>query len=139
MKKDDYVGSLEELLIFMCQTYEEMQDSLLELAKEGNEAFTKVPMIQGYSNTMGISQIAKLKFRTPKIGLAEVFEVLEDRNMLKQYAECEDCDYQTENMSERDLVFKVCMDGGYIQSDKDGGYYSQCPKCEGSNLSLYNG
>lgn len=139
MQKNNYVESLEELLIFMCQTYEDMQGSLFELAKKGNHAFTKVPMVQGLSNVIGISRIAKLEFQTPKIGFAEVFEILEDRAMLKQYAECEDCDYLTENMSERDLIFKVCMDGGYIQSDKDGGYYSLCPKCENSNLSLNHG
>lgn len=139
MQKNNYVESLEELLIFMCQTYEDIQNSLLDLSKEGNNAFIKVPMIQGLSNTITVSRISKLKFRTPKHSFDEVFDVLEDRSMLKQYADCEDCDYQTENMSERDLVFKVCMDGGYIQSDKDGGYYSQCPKCESSNLSLYSG
>lgn len=63
----------------------------------------------------------------------------ENKPEYRQYAECEDCDYQTGNMSEKDLVYKICMDGGYVQSDKDGGYYSHCPKCESSNLSLYHG
>lgn len=138
MPKDNYVESLEESLVFMCQTYDEMQHSLMELAKEGNKALAKVPMLQGYADTMGVSQIASLKFRAPRVGLTEVFEDLKDHAVRKQYAECRDCDYQTESMSERDLVYKVCMDGGYIQSDKDGGYYSQCPLCESSNLSLYN-
>lgn len=57
----------------------------------------------------------------------------------RQYAECEDCDYQTENMSEKDLIYRICIDGGYVQSDKYGGYYSQCPRCESSNLSLNHG
>lgn len=78
-----------------------------------------------------------------KVALQAMMDVerMEKENSpeLRQYAECDDCDYQTENMSEKDLIFKVCIDGGYVQSDKAGGYYSQCPKCESSNLSLCHG
>lgn len=56
--------------------------------------------------------------------------------MEKSFAYCEDCDYETGSMYDRDLIYKICMDGGYIQSDKDGGYYSKCPNCESDNLSL---
>ena len=56
-----------------------------------------------------------------------------------QYAECENCDYETEPMNDKDLIYKISMEGGYIQSDKDGGYYSKCPNCNSDNLSLMSG
>lgn len=58
--------------------------------------------------------------------------------MSKVCVYCDDCDYKTDNMPMKDLVFKLSMEGGYIISDKNGGYYSKCPKCEGENLTLEN-
>lgn len=55
-------------------------------------------------------------------------------NLVSAY--CENCDYETEDMTMKDLVFKVCMAGGYIISDKEGGYFSKCPKCESEKLSF---
>jgi hypothetical protein len=49
---------------------------------------------------------------------------------------CEECDYETDYMKMKDLIFKLSMEGGYIISDKNGGYYSQCPMCGGSVLTL---
>ncbi len=65
---------LENLLIFMCQTYEETEQVLLKLSKEGNEALFKVPRIQGIANTIPIAQIAKIKFEQPKHGFKNVKE-----------------------------------------------------------------
>lgn len=56
--------------------------------------------------------------------------------MKNVYAYCEDCSYMTEPMTDKDLIYKISMDGGYIQSDKEGGYYSLCPDCESRNLTL---
>lgn len=57
----------------MCQTYEETQKSLMQLYKdEGNDAFTKVPMIQGTGNVIGISKIAELQFVPPETGFDDV-------------------------------------------------------------------
>ena len=50
-------------------------------------------------------------------------------------AYCERCDYETDVMPMKNLAFKLNMEGGYIISDKSGGYFSQCPKCESSELS----
>jgi hypothetical protein len=67
----------------MCQTHEEQQKVLLELAKnEGNNAFFEVPQIQGTSNTVGIAQIAKLDFIKPKYGFREI------RNQIVLNREC---------------------------------------------------
>lgn len=57
-------------------------------------------------------------------------------NREKSFVHCEDCDYETGAMNYKDLIYKVCTDGGYIQSDKSGGYYSKCPECESESLSL---
>lgn len=51
-------------------------------------------------------------------------------------AHCEDCEYGSEDMTMKDLIFKLSLEGGYIISDKDGGYYSKCPNCDSRNLTL---
>ena len=63
-------------------------------------------------------------------------EWLEKQGRIMTRAYCEDCDYETDNMPMKDLVFKISMDGGYIASDKAGGYFSQCPKCGSETLSI---
>ncbi|AFM42984.1 hypothetical protein Desaci_4122 [Desulfosporosinus acidiphilus SJ4] len=63
-------------------------------------------------------------------------EFLEIQGNLKAYVCCEDCGYMTDTMTMKDLIFKLSMDGGYIVSDKNGGYFSQCPKCGSEKLSL---
>jgi predicted Zn-ribbon and HTH transcriptional regulator len=63
-------------------------------------------------------------------------EFLEKQGRILANAYCEDCDYETDIMPMKDLVFKLSMEGGYIISDGEGGYYSQCPKCKGENLTL---
>lgn len=63
-------------------------------------------------------------------------EWLEKQGKISAYAYCEDCNYKTDNMPMKELIFKLSMEGGYIISDKSGGYSSQCPKCESVNLTL---
>lgn len=63
-------------------------------------------------------------------------EYLEKHGNIKGYAYCEDCEYETEFLPMRDLIYKLSTEGGYIISDKNGGYYSQCPKCGSENLTL---
>lgn len=72
--EEEYVSSLENLLIFMCQTYEEIEQVLFKLANEGNEALFKVPRIQGTVNTIPIAQLAKMTFVTPKYGFKTIKE-----------------------------------------------------------------
>lgn len=63
-------------------------------------------------------------------------EWLNEQAQFKTSAYCEECGYETEVMTMKDLIFKLSMEGGYIASDKDGGYFSQCPKCGSEKLSL---
>jgi hypothetical protein len=63
-------------------------------------------------------------------------EFLERQGNLKAHACCEDCRYETDIMTMKNLIFKLSMEGGYIVSDKSGGYFSQCPKCGSEKLSL---
>lgn len=75
LKEESYVESLENLLIFMCQRYEETQKVLLKLSKEqGNNAFFEVPMIQGTGNVISISRLADLSFAQPIHGFSVVYE-----------------------------------------------------------------
>lgn len=74
MDKEEYIQSLENLIIFMCQTYEDQEQVLFKLAKEGNDALFKVPRIQCTANTIPIAQLAKVKFEQPKYGFKDVKE-----------------------------------------------------------------
>lgn len=69
---EDYIESLEDVIIFFCQTYEEQEEVLFDLAKEGNEVLFKVPRIQGLINTIAIKQLSEITFETPKMGLPEI-------------------------------------------------------------------
>lgn len=82
MEDKEYIKSLENLLIFMCQTYDETQKELMKLYKEeGNEACFKVPMIQGTANVIPISQIGQLEFERPSHGFSDVFKEIEQKRI----------------------------------------------------------
>lgn len=72
MNKEEYIQSLENLLIFMCKTYEDQEQILFKLAEGGNDTIFKIPRIQGIVNTVPISQIAKIKFEQPKMSFQDV-------------------------------------------------------------------
>lgn len=83
MEEREYIESLENLLIFMCQTYEETQQSLRELYKEEkNEALFKIPTIQGTGNSIGIMRLAQTEFIHPKHGFVEIEKELKNRRNL---------------------------------------------------------
>ncbi|KAB3535653.1 hypothetical protein F8154_05845 [Alkaliphilus pronyensis] len=60
-----------------------------------------------------------------------------ERNL---WANCENCDYDTseeyELMTMPILLYELSKRGGYIVSDEQGGYFSQCPKCKTNKLVL---
>lgn len=73
---EKYIQTLENVLIFMCQTYEEQEKILFELAKEGNDALYKLPRIQGSLNLNALFQISKLEFEQPSLDLNIIKDVL---------------------------------------------------------------
>lgn len=80
MEEKDYIESLENLLIFMCQTYEETEKVLLKLAREeNNNAFMSVPKIQGSTNTIGIKRLSDLSFKHPRYGFNEIEKEIKRR------------------------------------------------------------
>lgn len=80
----DYVQSLENLLIFMCQSHEDVWSVLSELAaQEKNRTILSVPKIQGLKNQMGITQLAKMEFSPPPFGFSEVVERMTARRQEK--------------------------------------------------------
>lgn len=74
IEKEEYIKSLESLLIFMCRSHKVQQEELLTLAKEGNDAFFEISHIQGTNNVIPISKIADLEFNQPRYGFKEVEE-----------------------------------------------------------------
>lgn len=81
MEKEEYIHSLENLLIFMCATYEETEQVLYKLSKSGNNALFEVPRIQGTPNIIPIAQLAKIKFEQPKHGFKDIKnEILRKRS-----------------------------------------------------------
>ena len=63
-------------------------------------------------------------------------EYLEAQGKIPASVYCEGCDYVESSMPTKDLCYKISMLGGYIMSDQEGGYFSKCPKCGGTDLTL---
>lgn len=79
---EEYLASLENLLIFMCNTYDQQQKELAELAEKGNDAFLKVSRIQGTMNTISIAQIGALAFEHPIHSFKEVLSEMKRKRSL---------------------------------------------------------
>jgi len=67
----EYIQSLENLLIFMCATYYEIEKVLL---KNKSDLLLKFPKIQGSSINFKLQDIGKLDFEQPKMELKEVYK-----------------------------------------------------------------
>lgn len=61
---------------------------------------------------------------------------LEEKGKLKLYAHCKNCDYKTDIMPFKDLVFKISMEGGYIQNSDDDLLLTECPCCHEDTLII---
>lgn len=48
---------------------------------------------------------------------------------------CNECDYETGQMSLKNGVFKVNMQGGYYMFDGEGGAITKCPGCGKDTLT----
>lgn len=78
MDMEKYIQSLENLLIFMCDTHEAQYKALhAEMKKLGR--LLDIPQIQGTSNRVGIAHIGELDFIKPEYGFQEVCEMLKRR------------------------------------------------------------
>lgn len=70
-----YIKSLENLLIYMCDSYMVVLDELLELGNtEGNKAHMKVSTIQGSRNRIPIRQLGDLDFQLPQYGFDDILQ-----------------------------------------------------------------
>jgi hypothetical protein len=79
-EEKEYVESLENLLIFMCDSYTLILDELLELGhKEDNKAYMKVSTIQGTHNRIPIRQLGDLDFKPPKHGFNDIYKLVSDK------------------------------------------------------------
>lgn len=80
MEDKEYVQSLENLLVFMCQTYEEQQGVVRELAKEGNkEPLMRIPKIQGYFQLSAIRELSEMDFNVPQHSFKDVVDKMKSR------------------------------------------------------------
>ena len=79
--------------------------------------------------------IAKYELESKQQVPVEIAELIE-QGVYRARVYCERCDYVTDIMAKKDLYFKLCVEGGYIISDNDGGYFSRCPKCKYDELVL---
>ncbi|WP_315674464.1 hypothetical protein [Clostridium sp. 19966] len=95
-----------------------------EFMHEGKNPYGLV-FLEGFSGSFATEFLQKIDFNS--INLKEEAGC---------YASCE-CGYITESMPIKDLLYKLSEDGGYIISDKEGGYYSQCPNCGESTLNYW--
>lgn len=78
--EEEYVKSLENVLIFMCKTYDEIEKELVKLVeKENNKAFFKVPRVQGINHVVNISKIGKLKFEQPLYNFKDIFDIMQSK------------------------------------------------------------
>ncbi|WP_338894880.1 hypothetical protein [Clostridium perfringens] len=78
--KEEYIKSLESLMIFMCKTYDGIEDCLVKLLKEkNNEAFFEIPRIQGTNHIINISKIGKLNFEEPNYGFKDILEIMKNK------------------------------------------------------------
>jgi len=66
MTEQEYIKSLESLLIFMCKSNEDIWESLMDLGKQGNDTWTQIPMIQGNLNFV-VGRLARLDFNKSKV------------------------------------------------------------------------
>ena len=51
---------------------------------------------------------------------------------------CEECEFETESDSLKQIQHKLTDFEGALVSDGDGGYFSICPKCQEDALVLGN-
>lgn len=80
LNKEEYIESLENLLIFMCKTYDDIDNTLVNLAeKEHNYTCFEVPRIQGLYHVINITKIGNLEFKEPSYGFKEVLEIINAR------------------------------------------------------------
>lgn len=86
LNQEEYVHSLENALIFMCQTYQVNHDALLNLLRnKGNEAYWEFATIQGSPNVFAVDSLSKLPFEQPKHGFGQILkEVERKRNKTKE-------------------------------------------------------
>lgn len=82
--QEEYIHSLENALIFMCQTYQENHDALLQLLrKDGNEAFWQFATIQGSPNVFAVDSLSKLSFQKPAHGFQQILKEIQRKRQSK--------------------------------------------------------
>jgi hypothetical protein len=83
----DYIQSLENLLIFMCDTYSEIDKTVLEdAAKKKSDFIMRFPKIQGSSISFSIKDIGKLKREQTKISIKKIFRIMNFKRKLEVVA-----------------------------------------------------
>lgn len=51
---------------------------------------------------------------------------------------CKGCEYRMDLTPLKELIYQISMTGGYVRSDRNGGYLTRCPDCGERTLQLKN-
>jgi hypothetical protein len=94
--------------------------------------------IKNYNNHINkdVDRISDLHISAVSRYIEELKEYKIEPNTPKMQIYCEECDYKLKSMTLKDLIYQLSLDGGYIQFDGEGGFYTCCPKCNKDKLVI---
>jgi hypothetical protein len=83
--QEEYINSLENLLIFMCQVYQKNHDRFFEMmVTKENDAYLRLSTVQGSYHRFAVKDISKLEFSEPILGFRNVFEEITAKRNLEK-------------------------------------------------------
>ncbi|AUM66335.1 hypothetical protein C0R09_18430 [Brevibacillus laterosporus] len=80
ISQEDYIQSLESLLIFMWDVYQTNHDKFFQMmVSKENDAYMKLSTVQGSHHRFAVKDISQLEFQQPKLDIRVVFEEMQRR------------------------------------------------------------
>lgn len=87
MEEKDYIASLENMLIYMCQTYQINDDMFFqEWTQHKSDTYLRFHPVKTLPNRKAVKLIGQLPFQVPSGGFGDMYQkMLENRNRLEQH------------------------------------------------------